>query len=72
MKNITVILSSVDLLMLEGERGWLSVVVIVMKARIVYQQKPLGFIFRCAEAWSTGKMHFAMLVKLFELYKQTN
>lgn len=46
MKIITVILSSVDLLMLEGERGWLSVVVAVMKAKIIYQQKPLGFIFR--------------------------
>lgn len=69
MKIITVILSSVDLLMLEGERGWLSVVVAVMKAKIIYQQKPLGFIFRYAEARSTGKMHFVMLVKFFEPYK---
>lgn len=67
MKIITVILRLVDLLMLEGERGWLSVVVIAMKAKIICQQTPLCFNLRYTEALSTGKMHFAMLVKFFEL-----
>lgn len=49
-----------------------SVVVIVMKAKIICCQKPLGFISRYVEVWSPGKMHIAMLDKFFEFRKHIN
>lgn len=42
------------------------------KAKIICCQKPLGFISRYVEAWSTGKMHVAMLDKFFEFCKYIN